>query len=354
MPTALQIAQGRQTPLTMGLLMAVRTAAPLFSAFDVRGVSDTKFLSLAVTSLPSSSFAHLGEGFSMSEGALELREFSCSLIGGLIKAELISAGLWDKAHRSSGTTWFDLQTMLKTKSDILNIERQMIQGTLNDAKGFPGAKEITPYATANKFTMTQTAQSFGFARSVLDVAGTTAATASSVYSFIFGELDAQLVWGNDSEGELFTIGEIIRQAIAPDAAQPTKTLMHDLAQLQGFVGLSVSGFNQMPGGVIPTQYSVRRAANITADSGKTCTDAVMDKLARSHGTGKRPNLFAMSARSGEQLAASRAPTAVNFVMGQSGDASQATYTTYPAIPENWQGIPIVYPDCIADDDAIEA
>jgi hypothetical protein len=354
MPTLLQIAQGRQVPLTMGLFMAVRTEVPLLTAFDARSSTDDKYLSLAVTSLPSSSFAHLGEGFAASEGALELREFSCSLIGGLIRAELISAAKWDRTHQNSGYTWFDLQTMLKMKADMLNIERQMILGTLNDAKGFPGAKEMTPYSAANSFTMTQTAQDYGFAKSVLNVGGSAANTGSSVYSFIFGELDAQLVWGNDSQGELFQVTERIRQAIAPDANQPTKTLMHDMAQVQGWIGMSVAGFNQMPGGVLPTQYSVRRATNITTDTNNKCTDAVIDKLVRSHGTGRRPNLLAMSGRSGEQLAASRSPTAVNFVMGASGDASQATYTTYPPPPENWQGIPIVYPDCIGSSDAIEA
>lgn len=354
MPTALQIAQGRQIPLTMGLLMAVQTHVPLFSAFDVRSVADTKFLSLAVTSLPSSSFAHLGEGFAMSEGALELREFSCSLIGGLIKAELITAALWDKAHAQSGWTWFDLQTELKVKADMLNIERQMILGTLNDAKGFPGAREITPYTSGNKMTLTETAQSYEFKRSVLDVTGSTSSTGSSVYSFVFGELECQLIWGNDSQGELFQISEIIRQAVAPNASLPNNTLMHDLAQLQGFVGLSVGGYNQTPGGYIPTQYSVRRATNITAQDGKKCTDVVMDKLTRMHGVGTRPNLFAMSVRSGEQLAASRAPTQTNFVMGQSGDAKAATFSTYPPPPDNYQGIPIVYPMCIGDTDAIEA
>lgn len=357
MPNALQIAQGRQTPLTAGLFMAVRDEAPLFSAFDVRTTSGTSFLSLAITSLPSSSFANLGEGFTSSEGTLELREFDCSLIGGQIRAELISADLWNKNHTGTGYTWFDLQTMLKVKADVQNVERQIILGRTNDAKGFPGAKELTPFS-GGVFTMAETSAAYNFQRSVLNVAGTTSDTASSAYSFVFGEMESQLILGNDSGGELITIGDIITQDLAPDPVNnPTKLLRHEVAQLQGFVGLSVSGFNQqIEGQSVPTQYSVRRAANITADAGKTMTDTVMDKLSRSHGTGRRPSLFAMSHRSGEQLAASRSATAVNFNMGQSGDASRAQANIYPEPPENWRGIPIVYPlpSVIGDTDAIES
>jgi|DEB0MinimDraft_6_1074348.scaffolds.fasta_scaffold04713_1 hypothetical protein len=358
MPTASQIAQGRQTPLTAGLFNAVRDEAPLFSAFDARTTSDTSFLSLAIVSLPSSGFANLNEGFTSSEGQLELREFSCSLIGGLIKAERISADLWDSKNAgSAGYNWFDLQTMLKMKADILHVEKQMIKGRSgNDSKGFPGAKELTPYS-GGVFTMSETASKYDFKRSVLDVAGTSADTASSVYSFVFGPTESQLILGNDSGGELVRMGEIHTQMLAPNSAEATKLSEHRVAQVDGYVGLAVSGFNQqLTDQTVPTQYSVRRAANVTADSGKKCTDEVLDKLARSHGTGRRPSLFAMSHRSGEQLAASRQSTAVNYNMGQTGDAARSVANIYPEPPDNWRGIPIVYPspDVIGDTDAIES
>lgn len=339
----------------MGLFMAIRTVTPLLSSFDARTSDDDKFLSLAVVSLPTSKFVNLGEGLSASEGALELREFSCSQIGGLIKAEAETARLWDKHHQRSGYTWFDLQTQLRIEADAKHIEKQMIIGLANDAKGFPGAKDMTPFLTANLMTLTQQAQAYEFKRSVINAAGTTANTASSVYSFVFGELESQLVIGNDTGSEMLQIGETRRQMIAPDPANaPNDLLEYDLALIRGYMGLSVNGFNQqIAGQAVPTQYAVRRIGNLTADANCKLTDAMMDKLKRSHGSGRRPGLFAMSARSGEHLAASRAPVAVNFNMGQSGDAQNATFTTYPAPPDNWNGIPIVYPDCIGDTDAIE-
>lgn len=354
MPTAVQIAQGRQVPLSLGLFLAIRAYAPLVSAFDVRLSSDDKFLTLTVVSLPTSNFVNLGEGLSASEGRTDLREFSCSQIGGLVKAEVESSRIWDKHHAASGYTWMDLQTELRVKADVLNVERQMILGLANDAKGFPGAKDMTPFLTANVQTMAQTSQSLQFKRAVINAAGSTANTASSVYSFVFGELEAQLVLGNDTGAELVSISETVRQMIAPDSNAPAKLSLHDVAEVRGYMGLAINGFNQqIAGQAVPVQYACRRIANLTADSGCKLTDAHMDKLRRSHGEGRRPGLFAMSARSGEQLAASRQATAINFNMGQSGDAQNATFTTYPPPPENWNGIPIVYPDCIGETDAIE-
>lgn len=357
MPTAFQIAQGRQAPLSMGLFMAVRKALPLLSGFDARTSSDDKFYTLAVVSLPASSFIGIGEGLTASEGNLELREFSCAGIGGLVKAEVDSAAKWDKRHTQSGYTWFDLQTELRVTADLKNIEKQMIQGTANDLKGFPGAKEMTPFVSGNVLAMTDSSQAGGFVKSVVNVGGSAANTASSVYSFVFGELESQLVLGNDIGSEIIRIGETIRQMLAPVSSEPSKLSMHDLAEARGCVGLAVNGWNsQVPGQTAPVQYSVRRACNITNQVGYTLTDTVMDKLVRSHGGGRSPGLFAMSQRSGEQLAASRTPTAVTVLMGLTGaNAADASFNIKPPPPDNWKGVSIAYPDeAIVDTDAIES
>lgn len=358
MPTALQIAQGRQIPLSAGLIMSLITDTPGLAVLDARTSASTKFLTLAITSLPTAgAFVNYGEGFTPSNGGLALREFDCSLIGGQIKAERISAAKWDAEHASSGFTWFDLQTMLKFKAQGLYLEKQVFTGVANDAKGFPGFKDLTPYTSTNVLSLTTTAASVAFARSVINAGGTQANTASSVYAWIDGEMDVQLVLGNDmgGTGELFRLSEVVTSNEAPNSAEADKKSLHDLQQFSGHIGLSVAGFNQTPNSVVPTQYSVRRLANLTTDTAAKLTDAMMSKLARSFGNGKRPSRFAMASRSGEYLAASRQATAVNYIMGQSGDASAATFNTYPPPPDNWNGIPIVYPDStIGEADAVEA
>ncbi len=356
MPTALQIAQGRQSaPLSQGLFFQMRTATPLLSRFDARTSTDDKFLTLEVVSLPTSSFVGINEGLTSSEGAFELREFSCSGIGGLVKAEVEASRLWNLRHPNSGFDWFGLQAFLRMKADLMNMERQVILGRANDPKGFPGAKEMTPFRSGNVLSITDSPQDSGFKKTVINAGGTTDNTASSVYSFVFGELEAQIVLGNDTGAEMLRVSEVVRQMMAPDSTQPNKQSLHDAAEVRGYIGLSVGGFNiQAAGQAVPTQFAVRRVTNLTGDTGKGLTDKIMDKLKRSHGEGRQPGLLAMSGRSGEQLAASRAPTAVNFNMGQSGDAQQATFTTHPAPPDNWNGIPIVYPDCITDADPLES
>lgn len=354
MPTAFEIAQGRPAPLTEGIFEAVQTRHPLFSHFDTRTSAEDKFLSLARVSLPSSSFANLGEGFSSSTAKFSLREFSCSLIGGKVEAELISMRKWDRNHPGNG--YFAIQLESKMTADILHVERQIIRGLENDAKGFPGAKDMTPFVTAALLTAAQTPDDYDFEKTVLNVAGSTASTASSVYSFVFGEMEAQLVLGNDGGAELFAVSEPMDQHIAPDPNQPDKTLLHRLVQIEGWVGLSIGGFNQQQQGQeVPTQYSVRRAANVTGDADKGCTDSVMEKLGLMHGTGRFPNLFAMSGRSGDQLAKSRSATEVFISLGGGGDARTRSASIQPKRPDNWEGVPIVYPQpgVIPNNDAIE-
>lgn len=358
MLTALQIAQGRQTRLSAGLLMSVLTDAVLFSRFDVRTTPETKFLTLSMDELPTSEFVRLGQGLTASEAKLSIREASCSMIGGLVTAEVASASLWDRAHASAGMSWFALQTDARIKADLLNIERQIVSGWANDALGFPGSMDICKFASTNLFTMAETSQKYDYKRSVLnagDGVSLTANTASSVHSFVFGPLDCQLVMGNDIDGgELFRFSEVVRQFTVPDSNAPTKQILTDMAQVLGHIGLAVGGFSPSQSGQsVPTQYSLRRIANLTADVGAKLTDAHMDKLARSHGPGRRPSLFAMSVRSGEQLAASRQATAINVNMG-AGNADAQSFVTYPPPPDNWRGIPIVYPLCCGESDAVES
>lgn len=358
MPTALQIAQGRQVPLSAGLIMALVTDTPLLAALQVRTAQSTRFLSMAVKSLPTAgAFVNYNEGFSSSDAELELREFDCSLVGGQIKAERISARKWDREHAASGYSWLDLQTQLKLKSQGIELERQIIKGTAYDAKGFPGLKELTPYVAANVYSLTTTSAAGSFAKSVINAGGTQAGTASSVYAIIDGEMDVQLVVGDDMNngGEFFKLEDPIESNEAPDSSQPTKKSIHDIIQFSGHIGLSVSAFNQSPNSVVPKQFSVRRLANLTTDTAAKLSDSMMSKLARSFGPGKRPSRFAMATRSGEYLAASRQATAVSFFMGQSGNANQAVANIYPPPPDNWEGIPIHYADLAIDEsDTVES
>jgi hypothetical protein len=147
--------------------------------------------------------------------------------------------------------------------------------------------------------------------------------------------------------------EPIRQHIAPDSNSPTATLVHLVTQIYGHFGVAVSGMNQTPNDVIPTQYSVRRLANLTAETACKLNDAKMELLADSHGDGKRPSRFYMSHRSGRQLSESRSATSVTLFLGGKGNAKDNTATVRAAKPMDWEGIPITYTSAIGNADAIE-
>lgn len=352
MPTLAEIAQVRNTPLSAGIFQAVQTVAPLFSAFDARTRPGTKFKTLAMTGLPSSAFANFNEGFTFSAATFELREFNAALIGGQIKEEVITANEWNQENAATGETYFAIQTEAKMKADIRHVERVLVYGTAHDAKGFPGLKELTPYA--NVLALDDPPEDDDFTKTVINAGGTTAGTASSVYSVVFGPMDAQLIFGGDSGGELFTMSETIQQMLAPDPAEPTKTSLHNVAQVHGFVGLSVSGMNQTPDDVVPTQYAVRRLANVTEDSGKGVTDQKLERLVLSHNDGVVPDLLAMSGRGGRQLADSRSATSVTVTLAGGGTARDNQFSKQAPRPTHFDGIPIVYTSAINNTDAIEA
>ena len=355
MPTLLEIAQGRQIPLTAGIMEAAQTEAPALVAFDARTTSSNRFMALALTGLPTASgFKNYGEGFTSGTATLAVREFEAKLAGAKVEVEMISAARWDAEHSASGTTYFDLQVMSRMASEMRHLERVIFHGSVQDAKGFPGLKELTPFVSTNVIELTEEPSDTDYVRSVLDAGGTSANTASSVYSVVHGPLDCQMVVCNDGGGELFYMTEPMRQHIAPDANAPTATLEHLITQIHGHFGVAVSGMNQTPNSIIPTQYSVRRLANLTAETACKLNDAKMELLADSHGNGKRPSQFYMSHRSGRQLAESRSATSVTLFLGGGGNAADNTATVRAARPMDWEGIPIVYTSAIGNADAIEA
>ncbi len=354
MPTAVQIAQGRQIPLTAGLFMAFVSNSPTLQAIDARTARGRDFLSLVATGLPSvKTFAKYNDGFTPAEAGFTLRRFEMAFLGGQIRAERDAARVWNEEHVASGYTWFDLQTMLNFRAHGENINRQIYVGGDADADGFPGFNQVTPFTSSLVMAAGDIPAESRFAKTVINAAGTTDGQATSVYAWIEGELDVQLVIGNDlgnPQSELFQLSEMVTSNEAPNPATPTKKSLHDVQQFSGHMALAISGFNQVANSVVPTQYSVRRIANLTKDSGKGLTDALMQQLSTSFGNTKRPTRFAMSTRSGDQLARSRSSVAVLNVNMGPGAAAQQSFNTAPPPPDNWNGIPIIYDDFAIDAD----
>lgn len=353
MPTLAEIAQVRQVPLSMGLFRAVRTETPALMTFDARTTNRKSFKTLALTALPTAGgFVNFNEGFTHANASLALREFNCKLAGGRVEAERITAQEWDNENSASEFTYFDLQLYARMKTELKHIEKVMFYGTSLDAKAFPGLKELTPYT--NVLALTDDPGADDYTKSVVNAGGSSSGTASSVYAVKFGEMEAQLVMGNDQGGEMFSMTELITENRAPDSNDPDATLVYDSVQLWGYFGLSVGGMNETPNDTVPTQYSVRRLANLTDDSGKGVDDAKLEALVLSMGDNKEPDMLYMNGRSGRQWADSRSASAVTLFLGQSGDAKNNTGSIRAKRPDNFEGIPVTYTNAILSTDAIEA
>jgi len=354
MPNLLEIAQARQIPLTAGIIEAVATEAPALVAFDTRTTSSNRFMALAMTGLPTASgFKNYGEGFTGGVAQLAVREFEAKLAGAKVEVEEITAARWDAEHAASGMTYFDIQLMARMKTEMRHLEKVIFYGTTADAKAFPGLKQLTPFVTGNVLALNDDPGAADYTKTVINAAGSTSSTATSVYSVKHGPLDCQLVVCNDGGGELFSMDEPIRQHIAPDSNSPTATLVYNVTQISGHFGVAVSGMNQTPNSVVPTQYSVRRLANVTADSGATLDDKKLERLVTSHADGAVGDVIYMNNRSYMQWIDSRTATNVTVFLGGGGDAVN-TRGNLVRERKSFEGIPVVVTSQILSTDAIES
>lgn len=357
MPTALELAQVTGTSFARTLLNAVIDELPVISTFDAREIEGDRILSLGIVALPTGGFLNLGEAYPYGITDTALGEYNAARIGGAIKSQISTERKWNERNRASigaglATDYFTIQAIGRTKGQLRALQSQIFTGS--DAKGFPGLKTLTPFASGNTLTMTETAQDSGWERSVLNVAGTTATTASSIYAVTFGEMDCQLCIGGPGGLANFL------NLPAPEKTwiEATDTIdsvvkgdWYNVAAVDGYCGLSVMGSNEANASRRFPQFSVRRASNVTADSGKTCSDAVLNKLISASPDGHRPSRIYMSYRSRDQLQASRTPTSTVYVGGVL--PGNSSYNQAP-IPTEFEGIPITATDAIGNTDAIES
>lgn len=159
---------------------------------------------------------------------------------------------------------------------------------------------------------------------VVNAAGTTAATASSVY-LIRATPDTSsvaVVLGDDGK-------MVMEEASIISADDGTgKEYPAYFVSLTGWCGLQYGG-----------QFDVVRIANLTADTGKGLTDDLLSDALSLFGAGRQPTHIVMNRRSMKQLQKSR-----------------TTYspTGMPAPrPSEYEGIPIIVTDGILSTEAIE-
>jgi hypothetical protein len=158
---------------------------------------------------------------------------------------------------------------------------------------------------------------------VVNATGSTANTASSVYLVNEGE-SVGVCGVYRGDGPTIEMGDtILMDMLNADGTHYPAYYTPAMA----YFGLQVGG-----------AFSVSRIANITADSGKGLTDALLYEAWSRHPIGQKPTAIYMNRRSQEQLRKSRT-------------ATNATGAPAP-LPDNWEGIPIVVTDNILSTEAL--
>jgi hypothetical protein len=207
------------------------------------------------------------------------------------------------------------------QSVLREMGEQIWYGVSNDALGFPGLKAATVKGAT---TLSGNAVT-------IDATGSTSGAASSVYAVKFGEESVSLVGGM---GKTLELGEWGEQLIDP--AGDGKLFNAYVSSLEAWVGLQVLD-----------EECVKRILNLTTDSGKGLTDALMNQLEAAFPVGYMPDAYFMSRRSRMQLQNSR--TVALYGIG----SNRPNQPLVAPLPTEFNGVPIIVTDCILNTDATE-
>ena len=291
-----------QPHLVLGGIVNEHSAqTPALARFPIIQLDNgLKYTSQFMLGLPTVGFRKLGDGISPSKGRYEEREFKTYLFGGRAEAEIAAY-----ASDSGGELAVKSRVVTDTAQAALEeLDAQIFYGVANEADGFPGLKAFTPFGGAYTY----------------DATGSTANTASSIYGVKFGENYASLIYG---KGNPFGLGEWRKQDLDGNNG---KKLPGEVADLEGWIGLCIKH-----------KASVVRICNLTAQTGKKPTDAIIGAALDLLPTGTTPDVLFMSKRSRTHLRESRS----------------TPERPYADMPTESNGVPILVDDSILNTDAIE-
>lgn len=274
------------------------TVANVGAARTIRG---TQYKTRVRTALPTAGFRNANEGVDASKSTYENRLVECFILNPRWECDVAVA----TSNEDGAEAYIAEEAMAVTNAAMMALGKQFYygRGTGGDAKGHPGLIDSVDSSM------------------VVDATGSTATTGSSVWGVSFGLQKVQWVLGQ--EGELSMTD--VRIADLTDANG--RRFSAYVQELLAHVGVQVGH-----------KYAVGRIKNLTAQSGKGLTDALLGSLLSKYPVGFSPDAFFLSRRSLEQLRASRT-------------ATNATGMEAPT-PTDYQGIPLVATDSILDTEAI--
>jgi hypothetical protein len=305
-PTILDIAIMNGSDMVVGLVEETIKAVPEITRGAARTIKGLQYKTLVRTSLPQVKFRAANQGATLGKSIYENRLFETYIFNPYWTVdEAVALGHEDGP---AALLSIEAQGMMEAAWQYLGLQfyygaAATTTSPLNDALGNPG---LCQYVDASM---------------VVNANGTTALTGSSVWAVRFGPRDVTWVYGDNGALALKPVRE---QTLFDANGNPYTGFIQEILA--------------RPGLQFTRKYAAGRIKNITADTGKGCTDALISQLLAAFPVGLPPDYLFMSRRSLQQLQASR--TAVNP-------------TGSPApIPNESFGIPILPTDSILNTEPI--
>lgn len=301
LPTLLDIAKSTGSDGIAGLIEEVIKFVPEVQSGAARTIKGTQFKTTVRTGIPSGSgFRSANNGSTPGKSTYEQRLFNCFIVDRPWTCDKAIAD----AHEDGAPAFIAAEAVAIVQAQLIELGRQFYDGVSNAAAGHPGLKAM--YDADNM---------------TVDATGTTANTGSSVWAVTWGEQGVQWLYGNGANPlQLTDVKEIV------DTSNETLlTKYHQ--QLLAWVGLKLGNLK-----------TVARIKNLTAQSGKTLTDALLRDLVAKYPIGYKPDQILLTPRSMTQLIKSRT-------------ATSDTGHEVPK-PTNFDGIPLVETDSILNTEAI--
>jgi len=301
--TLLDLARLNGKDSVVGLIEENLSAAPEIANIPARTIRGTSYKTSLRVSYPGVGFRAANAATTPTASVFEAKLVECFILSGIVQVDKAVA----MAYEDGPAALQAIESVGVMRSALIALGAQTYYGTVQDAKGFPGLQSIVNSALT------------------FDATGSTANTGSSVYAFRRGPQDVQYVFGSN---QTFDLSEWRVETLSNVASF--------IADLTAWVGLQCVNPN-----------SVGCIKNLTTQSGKTLTDAMLAQLIALFPVGNKPDVIFMNRRSNMQLQTSRTVA----LYGQAGGGRPTGELVAPP-PVEYQGIPIVVTDSISSTEAI--
>ena len=308
--TLLDVAKNNGSDGVDGLIEESISATPEMSVFPVRSIVGTGFKTLVRTGLPSVDFIAASQGIPGSKSTFDNKHFDCTVLGGRIE---VWKTILDSPENGPAEDIKATEASGVMEAALRKIGKQIFYGNtaLGASAGFPG---LVSFVDSGK---------------ILNATGSTADTGSSVYFVKFGNRDVSLVMGRNATMEL---SEFRVESLTDADGNKGPGEVADLAS---WIGLQSA-----------SKHSIIRIKNLTAQTGKGLTDALLSQAKRLAEAGVTFDTIFMSRRSLGQLQDARSALVALQSNGKNGTLGGGS--VYVPTPTDFEGIPLIATDSIVD------